>query len=177
MEIEVKTTYDEKAMRALVSASTFHSHPVLFFALSAIAALLIIGGTILELILSGVVNMWLFLAAVASVVVLINFIMIYVRLPKKSAEAFEKSGQKFPVFTLRDEEFTVTVTGTGARGETTYLYTNLCKVIENNSYFLLFVTKNSACVVDKSSLSAEDADAIRSALVRAVGQKKIKVRK
>ncbi|MBE6638803.1 MAG: YcxB family protein [Ruminococcaceae bacterium] len=76
-------------------------------------------------------------------------------------------------FVFYDEKFTVTSQTASSVGTSDFNYATIQKIMETTEYLFLFPNKNQSFIVDKSTLSEQDMNTLRVALVSKIGSQYI----
>ena len=92
--------------------------------------------------------------------------------PKMQMKAAANLGTRTLICTFGDESFIAEMISDGANSSSEVNYPAVCKVVEDNDYFFIFLTRQSVYPVSKAEMTPEDAEAVREKLASAVGKGK-----
>ena len=93
-------------------------------------------------------------------------------MPKMQMKAAANLGTRTQICTFGDESFTAEVVSDGAKSSSEIKYSAVYKVIEDNDYFFIFLTKQSVYPVSKAEMTDAEIEAVRDKLSSSAGEKK-----
>ena len=94
---------------------------------------------------------------------------------KKIRKMIAKSGENECLYRFFEDRFEGEYANKLSSGDSKLSYSAFIKAVENNGYFFLFITRNSAHIVDKRGMTEEEAAALRDALRKYLPGKKYKL--
>ena len=176
MKIETTQQYTPEGFRELTKASSFNGRPGRTLALTIFATAICILGLILDKLAGETDSLTTILLII---VVFADAFLLWTWLgaPRLAYKKYVKNGSTVNEYCFEDESMTVRSQGGKITGETTLLYTTLYKIVESRKYFILFLNRGQAFVVNKESISEDDATALRTKLYHLFGKKKYRFMK
>lgn len=97
--------------------------------------------------------------------------ILHISLPIRIYRNMPKDNEAKNIFRFFEKDFLLASTGGHMQGESRIDYEMLQKVRETKTHFFLFPTKNSAYIVDKSTMSEDAIPELRRVLREATGRK------
>ena len=171
MEIKACSVYDKKTITAYSKQSIKRLKPLY----------------IIVYVLFGfmfIVNLYDIIALNASISVLlvpvlittIFLLYIYVFLPKFNYKLQKTKTDAVNQFTFYDTKLLAVSTSQGITGTSEVEYSTLNKVLETKDYIYLYIAKEKAMIVDKSTITNGSVEDIRSAITSQIGIEKYKIK-
>lgn len=177
MEIKASCAYDEKAITALNRASFIQgkSNPKILIIIFSIFSLVHITGFIYQCLNYGFITaslaLTLFALAINSFLFYGYFIM-----PKRQCKLMAKTANLKNTYIFKDDYFQSFADNEYIESSEKSNYSVLVSVKETNDYFFLYIRKNTAFIVDKSSLNIDDLNKLQSKFAELLGKKYYKCR-
>lgn len=177
MDFTCAAVYDFPAIKALQHAILYKKrNPTLSVILRAVlcgVGTILFGGAVIYLFCTGgadeVQPAWIMFGVLFST---LFFIALYthIGLPKAAYRANSRNGEAKVVYTFCDSSFTADAVANGISSSTTTAYTSLFAAYRTESYYLLFMTKNSANLVSRADMSPEQDAWLETTLKNTLGK-------
>ena len=165
MKIHAKCKYDQKAVRAMTHLWMFkEASPKKRMRIWTITYALLLLILVLQIMLIGPDTLLVVLTGVLLAVYALECYM-YFWMPRRRYKAMGKLKDVENSYTFEKSAFTVVTKSAGQTGKDTVQYTNLVRAYETGKYFFFWRDKNQLYMVDKTTVSTDEVQSIRS-LVR-----------
>lgn len=174
MEIKASCLYDLKTITALTrsSLSKGKTNPIVFLVLWSVV-------TVLYIITSFLIQEPLYLVIAARILTIFvavsecRVLYYYFLLPKKQFKAMANTQNTQNTFVFEEDKFSVTSSNKSLEEKGIFNYDVLLKVKETREYLILYIRKNVAFVVDKSTFENGTSEDLQKTLKPMLGKKYI----
>ncbi len=171
MEINASSVYDKKTIVAYTKQSIKRFKPLYII-------LYILFGFMF------IVDLYDIIALDASISVLIApvficaffLLFIYVFLPKLNYKMQKTTTDTINKYTFYDTKLVAISTAKGITSTSEVEYSTLDRVLENKKYIYIYIAKDKAMIVDKSTITNGSIDEIRCAITSQIGTNKYKIK-
>ncbi len=167
MEIRAEVTYTVKMHRTLAGVSLFRrgdpKHAILR---NSILTLLIIAAALfMDFDLLPVLGILIKICAGVSAFCMLLILLQYCLLPYLNYKKAQKKGASAVRYCFTEAGFTVDATETGSIEHYEKTYDSLCRIIETEELFFLYINQAAAFIVEKASLTGGTAAQLRDLLL------------
>ncbi len=177
MNFTCTTVYDYPAIKTLQYAILYKKrNPTLCVVLRAVmrgVPAVLIDGAVIYLLFTGgadeMLPMWMMFGVLFSTLLFIT-LYLHIGAPKAAYRANSRNGEAKVVYTFRDSSFTADAVANGVSSSTNTAYTSLFAAYRTKSYYLLFMTKNSANLVSRANLTQEQDAWLENTLKNTLGK-------
>lgn len=175
MEIHASCNYDLNAYKAITGVQQFGKRNpktqklVMVITYCTIVAVFILAMLMLD---AEPDKETIFLAAMLVLMGIFAFVLIYLA-PHTAYKNACKMGGISNSFVLRDADMSIETHNEGYSGSSTVRYDTLHKAYETSAYFVFFINKYSAYLIDKSTIEGDGVQQIKTAVSAVLGKKYI----
>ncbi len=171
MEIKASSVYDKKTIVSYTKQSIKRLKP-LYIILYALIGFLFVVNLYGVIALNESKTSLLFPVLIGAFFVL----YIYVFLPKFNYKMQKTKTDAVNEYTLYDTKFVVISTAKGITGTSEVEYSTLNRVLETKDYIFLYIAKEKAMIIDKSTVTNGSIEEIRSAIISQIDADKYKIK-
>lgn len=165
MNITASVIYDEKTLKSFIHSNIYQRmNPKKCACLLLILSAVLLPPVIFVGYLSG--HYWLLFAYLFLVV---SELCMFLLFPRIQYNAQKKMVRAENAYVFTEDEFTVTSHGEGQSGTSIIAYSFLCRAKETSEYLYLYLNKQQAFIVDKSTMNAESVKMLREKLCSVLG--------
>lgn len=169
MNITVSTKIDLNAVKALCYASVFKKkNPTVCMIVYVAVMLVLIAASVALGIYTGDPELsslpTLFFMALVIVV------FLYFRIPVITHKQMGSGAEAENHYVFAEKGFYIRSEGNGTRGESEFNYDSLEKIMETGKYFLIFINKAQAYIVNRSCFANGDEDVLKANLKEKLGK-------
>ncbi len=174
MEIKASCLYDLKTITALTRASLSKgkTNPIVFLVLWCVVTVLyIVASFLVQEPLYAIIAtriLTIFIAATT-----LRVLYYYFLLPKKQYKAMANTQNTQNTFVFEEDKFSVSSSNKSLDEKGVFNYDVLLKVKETKEYLILYIRKNTAFVVDKSTFENGTSEDLQKTLKPMLGKKYI----
>lgn len=172
MEIKASCIYDEKAITALNRASFIQgkSNPKILIIIFSIFSLVLITEFI-YLYLNYDLNTASLMLTLLALAINSFLFYGYFIMPKRQCKMMAKTANLKNTYIFKDDYFQSFADNEYMESNEKSNYSVLVSVKETKDYFFLYIKKNTAFIVDKSSLDIDDLEKLQSKFSELLGKK------